>query len=1393
MLMGVIVDDAAEKFYLRDQITRLREAGKPCAALQALLEDRSSNPNPVGIAFRQHFLGGNSSDKNVSCLLLDAVTFGEKTEVQKLLTAPVKRDDRTAIWLTRFLSTERLQPLLQARLSILNASTAETTDDMKKHLLNAVRLYASTSPQDHEEEQHRLAEIEKDPPKYPPLPAFLKQLDEAWEQILKETEAAWRSERRAGDYPDWDDPALLLVGETLAYVLNKGQLPRVGEPVETWVLLASPYRIDGRSGESVEVPDGLLAKLIIEKVPKGSGLLYPDCRYSGYLPLNASFQKGLRNVMRVLKRRMEWIEQEGMTFDFRWRLIPLSPEDGHQSPVLLGEIDGRSAELAFACAIRAALMNERLDSHIAITARFDEPGASHERLKHVEQVSHKILGLRAEDDVQGACAGLKAHLIGRIVLACDDPFTAKDNQVKILNWPIQIAKVGTFDDAYRELSEHCRLTDQYHYAVLWATRTWFQKECFGSGNETEPTGAYRLNEFHLRTLKPTAEQQSRSFDGLRLGQLIRGEVREALSFDGDAAWRANIVADSGIGKTSLLVYIAHQTALQRSVQIPIRIEGMTSFLESANRDALLEAAVSEVHSLLTAQIDKVSSRRSVPSRDDVKAWLDVATTRGEVVWLLDALDQMSDHTENLSRFTKVFDQCPILLTMRQEALATSPFKERTLDLQPFTTASAKAYLGDYADLFFERLPISDRGEPEEGHVLTIPLLLHLLKQLAIDLKLEPTTTRIAHRTLQSRFGIYDLALIHDGGLVDKGCRSLEHRKDLRGPRFDNKRRAIKCLKEMALLQVRAEHVDNVVTGVLYLQMTDHLDSLSSDAEDAFKQINVVTQLPAFDQHPTGGVKWRHRSFLEFFAGCALAELPDTEQQDLFQKHSRDPRWTWVFRFAIGQTHNNSLLAARPAVCSKYETPVNTKARWLLESGAPFLLWTMISQDCIEIHKSLDDLCRWLVHRDRDSWKSWNEPETSPWAERPENQRPPMTDKTAPILAKMFALGESEPSKRRNSRWLHPAWQLVVENLPPCPEGSTSATYLPGQHENGHGVESRSTQTICLAIHSQFLSEFEQRVRQAAQRNQNTTRNNWYPDDQGLLQLVPDDELCRLGVISGSQLESIRHWPVEDAGSYETRRDTFNQQLSDHGANFCLCPPIGWEHPYLDENGKARLTRECFVSGSGERKLYTLTEHYELQRTPMTFLQYEVFDPLHAQHRRVNWKRGEADTLDNHPVIKVSWYQARMLCVWLNGQGVFGQFGLPFDEDWEACCRAGRDKVREESGLPIGKPEMFSKVTGEIANIKEAGYRGTTPVGHFISNGFGLVDMHGQVFEWIQNEPYSTCRDTRDLFLSPESRRSLRGGAWDSGVWLAGASARVRYAPEIYFDTVGVRVSRIHCK
>ena len=111
------------------------------------------------------------------------------------------------------------------------------------------------------------------------------------------------------------------------------------------------------------------------------------------------------------------------------------------------------------------------------------------------------------------------------------------------------------------------------------------------------------------------------------------------------------------------------------------------------------------------------------------------------------------------------------------------------------------------------------------------------------------------------------------------------------------------------------------------------------------------------------------------------------------------------------------------------------------------------------------------------------------------------------------------------------------------------------------------------------------------------------------------------------------------------------------------------------------------------------------------------------------------------------------------------YRLPSEAEWEYACRAG-------TSTPF---HFGSMITSELANYDAThsyateptgDYRGeTTPVGSFLPNGFGLYDMHGNVWEWCADPWHPDYEDApRNGAVwedgGDESLRVMRGGAWD---------------------------------
>jgi formylglycine-generating enzyme len=117
-----------------------------------------------------------------------------------------------------------------------------------------------------------------------------------------------------------------------------------------------------------------------------------------------------------------------------------------------------------------------------------------------------------------------------------------------------------------------------------------------------------------------------------------------------------------------------------------------------------------------------------------------------------------------------------------------------------------------------------------------------------------------------------------------------------------------------------------------------------------------------------------------------------------------------------------------------------------------------------------------------------------------------------------------------------------------------------------------------------------------------------------------------------------------------------------------------------------------------------------------------------------WKRpgGKGTTIngrDRHPVVQVAYEDAEAYAVWAGKE-------LPSEAEWELAARGGLDGAVfawGEEHFPDGKA-MANTWQGEFPwqNLKLDGYGGTSPVGSFPPNGYGLFDVTGNVWEWTSD-------------------------------------------------------------
>ncbi|ERT08643.1 formylglycine-generating sulfatase enzyme family protein [Lyngbya aestuarii BL J] len=153
---------------------------------------------------------------------------------------------------------------------------------------------------------------------------------------------------------------------------------------------------------------------------------------------------------------------------------------------------------------------------------------------------------------------------------------------------------------------------------------------------------------------------------------------------------------------------------------------------------------------------------------------------------------------------------------------------------------------------------------------------------------------------------------------------------------------------------------------------------------------------------------------------------------------------------------------------------------------------------------------------------------------------------------------------------------------------------------------------------------------------------------------------------------------------------------------------------------------------------------------------------------------------SRPVEQVSWLDAKEFCARLS-QKTGRDYRLPTEAQWEYACRAGTatpfhfgETITTDLANYCGTDREIGGETysGSYGRGPKGEYREqTTPVGYFkVANPFGLCDMHGNVWEWCEDDfhdNYEGAPDDGSAWLSQNTKTTdttgyskiLRGGSW----------------------------------
>jgi formylglycine-generating enzyme required for sulfatase activity len=179
---------------------------------------------------------------------------------------------------------------------------------------------------------------------------------------------------------------------------------------------------------------------------------------------------------------------------------------------------------------------------------------------------------------------------------------------------------------------------------------------------------------------------------------------------------------------------------------------------------------------------------------------------------------------------------------------------------------------------------------------------------------------------------------------------------------------------------------------------------------------------------------------------------------------------------------------------------------------------------------------------------------------------------------------------------------------------------------------------------------------------------------------------------------------------------------------------------------------------------------------------------------------------SHPAVCLNWNDAKAYVAWLSKK-TGKSYRLLSEAEWEYAAR-GRtdpgpypryffgdneeDMCRYANGADQTAKREIAGWNRSIANCSD-GYAYTAPVGSFLPNAFGLYDMHGNVWEWLEDcfhSGYEGAPTDGSAWTSGDcSRHEFRGGSWMMGPRALRAAYRESVPAGLRGNGLGFRLGR----
>lgn|GEM_PF-2350712 len=262
------------------------------------------------------------------------------------------------------------------------------------------------------------------------------------------------------------------------------------------------------------------------------------------------------------------------------------------------------------------------------------------------------------------------------------------------------------------------------------------------------------------------------------------------------------------------------------------------------------------------------------------------------------------------------------------------------------------------------------------------------------------------------------------------------------------------------------------------------------------------------------------------------------------------------------------------------------------------------------------------------------------------------------------------------------------------------------------------------------------------------------------------------------IDEMARWQEENLRNAEAEQKAISAKVAVLLADYFVSVPagsfiMGSESGGLDEQPPHEVAVRAFKIGKTEVTfdLYDLC----VQSTSCFYVPSDE-----------GWGRG------SRPAINVSHQDITgQFLPWLN-KLTGKNYRLPSEAEWEYAARAGT-KTEYAWGDNLNCPmARFDGGAASLCNAKDANNRGTVPVKSYQANAFGLYDMHGNAWEWVEdcwNASYTDAPNDGSAWAAGNCAvRVLRGGSWDYDASGLRSANRFYFSSKVRKSNYGFRLA-----